>query len=47
MCDHLCDTTSHYDGERKLLTFLLVCPECGMTRVLDTVPYEPHFTPSC
>jgi hypothetical protein len=24
MCDHLFDTTSHYDEERKLLTFVVL-----------------------
>jgi hypothetical protein len=44
-CDHLHDSTSRYDHERKQLTFLLVCPMCGTERVVDTIAYEPRFTP--
>ena len=44
-CDHLHDSTSRYDHERKQLTFLLVCPVCGTERVVDSIPYEPRFTP--
>ena len=45
MCDHLYDTTSHYDTSTKLLTFLLVCPVCGIEKVVETIEYEPNFTP--
>jgi len=45
-CDHLHDSTTHYDHERKLLSFLLVCPVCGTERVMETQPYEPRFEPS-
>jgi hypothetical protein len=45
MCDHLFDTTSRYDNERKLLTFLLFCPVCRDERVVETLAYEPHYTP--
>jgi hypothetical protein len=43
MCDHLYDTTSRYETATKLLTFLLVCPVCGIEEVVDTVEYEPNF----
>ncbi len=43
MCDHLCDTTTRYDARRKLLTFLLRCPECGTETVIETIEYEPRF----
>ncbi len=45
MCDHLYDTTSRYDNATKLLTFLLVCPVCGIKKVVETIEYEPKFTP--
>jgi hypothetical protein len=45
MCDHLFDTTSHYETATKLLTFLLVCPVCGIEKVVETIEYEPNFTP--
>jgi hypothetical protein len=44
-CDHLHDSTSRYDHEAKRLTFLLVCPVCRTERVVDSIPYEPKFTP--
>jgi hypothetical protein len=44
-CDHLHDSTSRYDHETKQLTFLLVCPVCRTERVVDSIPYEPQFTP--
>jgi hypothetical protein len=44
-CGHLHDTTTRYDHDRKLLHFLLICPTCGTEKVLETQPYEPHFTP--
>jgi hypothetical protein len=44
-CDHLHDTTSHYDRAGKMLTFLLVCPVCGTETVIETLHYEPHFEP--
>jgi hypothetical protein len=46
MCDHLFDTTTRYDRERKLLTFLLVCPVCHSETVMESVPYEPRFKPT-
>jgi hypothetical protein len=45
MCDHLCETTSRYDRERRLLTFLLVCPECGTEKLVEQLSYEPRFRP--
>jgi hypothetical protein len=44
MCDHLFETTTRYDKQRRLLTFLLVCPVCRRERGLETVDYEPHFS---
>jgi hypothetical protein len=44
-CGHVHDTTTRYDHDRRLLTFLLVCPTCGTEKVLETQPYEPHFKP--
>jgi hypothetical protein len=44
-CDHLHDGTSRYDHDRKQLDFLLVCPVCGTERVVESVSYEPRFTP--
>jgi hypothetical protein len=44
-CDHLHDSTTRYDHDRKLLTFLLVCPVCGTERVMETQHYEPGFQP--
>jgi hypothetical protein len=43
MCNHLYDTTSRYEAESKLLTFLLVCPVCRIEKVVETVEYEPNF----
>ena len=46
MCNHLFDTTSRYDSDRKLLTFLLFCPVCRTETVVETLAYEPNFRPS-
>jgi hypothetical protein len=46
MCDHLFDTTTRYDSDRKLLTFLLFCPVCRTETVVETLAYEPNFRPS-
>jgi hypothetical protein len=43
MCNHLFDTTSRYDSDRKLLTFVLFCPVCRTETVVDTLTYEPAF----
>jgi hypothetical protein len=45
MCPHLLDTTSRYDAAKKLLTFVRFCPVCGTETVLETLPYEPNFSP--
>ena len=45
-CDHLHDSTTRYDQDQKLLTFLLVCPVCGTEKVMETQHYEPRFQPS-
>ena len=44
-CHHLHDTTTRYDADAKLLSFLLVCPVCGTERVVETQRYEPLFIP--
>ena len=43
MCDHLFDTTSRYDRERRLLTFVLFCPTCETETVVETLRYAPAF----
>jgi hypothetical protein len=43
MCDHLFETTSRYDHEREVLTFLLFCPACETETVVDTLRYAPAF----
>jgi hypothetical protein len=43
MCDHLHDTTSRYDAAEKLLTFLRVCRNCGIERIVETLQYEPKL----
>jgi hypothetical protein len=45
-CDHLHDSTTRYDHEQKLLTFLLVCSVCETEKVVETRHYEPRFEPS-
>ena len=42
MCDHLHDSTSRYDAAEKVMTLLLVCPTCGIERVVETLEYEPR-----
>jgi hypothetical protein len=44
-CGHIHETTTRYDHDRKLLHFLLICPECGTEKVVETQPYEPRFAP--
>jgi hypothetical protein len=44
-CDHLHETTTRYDHERKQLSFLLVCPVCGTEKVIESQHYEPRFQP--
>jgi hypothetical protein len=43
MCNHLFETTSRYDHERRVLTFLLFCPACETETVVETLRYEPAF----
>jgi len=43
MCDHLYDSTSRYDADRMLLTFLLVCPVCEIEEIVQTIEYAPKF----
>jgi hypothetical protein len=43
MCDHLFETTSRYDHERKVLIFLLFCPACETETVVETLRYSPAF----
>lgn len=45
-CEHLHEITTHYDDERKLLTFLAVCRPCGTERVVETQHYEPRYEPT-
>jgi hypothetical protein len=45
-CGHLHDSTTRYDHDQKVLTFLLVCAVCGTERVMETQHYEPRFEPS-
>jgi hypothetical protein len=45
-CDHMHDSTTRYDHDQKLLTFLLVCPVCCTEKVMETQHYEPRFEPS-
>jgi hypothetical protein len=42
-CNHMHDSTTRYDHDQKLLSFLLVCPICGIERVVETMKYEPRF----
>jgi hypothetical protein len=42
-CDHLHDSATRYDHDRKVLTFLLVCPVCRTEKVIESRHYEPRF----
>jgi hypothetical protein len=44
MCDHVYETTSRYDADRKLLSFLLVCPVCEIEEIVQTIEYAPKYT---
>jgi hypothetical protein len=44
-CDHLHESTTRYDHDRKVLTFLLVCPVCRTEKVVESLDYEPRFQP--
>jgi hypothetical protein len=46
MCCDIYDTTSRYDYDRKVLTFLLSCPVCGLETVVARLDYEPAFSPA-
>ena len=46
MCDHLHEPTSRYDVAAKLLTLMLVCPVCGIEKVIEKLEYEPRFQPT-
>jgi hypothetical protein len=45
-CQHLHETTTRYDHQRSLLTFIAVCRICGTERVVETQRYEPHYEPA-
>jgi hypothetical protein len=45
-CNHLHETTTRYDHERRLLTFLAVCRTCGTEKVVETQRYEPRYEPA-
>jgi hypothetical protein len=45
-CDHLHETTTRYDHERRLLTFLAVCRTCGTEKVVETQRYQPRYEPA-
>jgi hypothetical protein len=45
-CGHLHDSTTRYDQEQKVLTFLLVCRVCGTEKVIESQHYEPRFEPT-
>ena len=40
-CDHLHESTTRYDQEQKVLTFLLVCPVGGTEKVMKTQHLSP------
>ena len=42
-CCHLHESTTRYDRDQKLLSFLLVCRVCGTERLVHRQPYEPRF----
>jgi hypothetical protein len=44
MCDHLSDTVTRYDRDRKLLTCLLVCAACRTETVVEMLAYQPNFS---
>jgi hypothetical protein len=44
-CDHMHESTTRYDRHDKRLTFLLVCPTCGIEKVVESLHYEPRFEP--
>ena len=44
-CHHFHESTSRYDRDQKLLSFLLVCRICGTEKLVHRQPYEPRFKP--
>jgi hypothetical protein len=45
-CEHLHESTTHYDHAAKRLDFLLVCPVCKTKKLIHSLEYEPHFEPT-
>lgn len=43
--DHLHESTTRYDAEQGVLTFLLVCHPCQYEQVVLAEPYRPDFDP--
>jgi hypothetical protein len=44
-CRHFHESTSRYDHDQKLLSFLLLCRVCGIEKLVYRQPYEPRFEP--
>jgi hypothetical protein len=44
-CGHLHDSTTRYDHDQEVLTFLLACPVCGTEKLMETMHYKPRFEP--
>jgi hypothetical protein len=44
-CCHFQESTSRYDHNQKVLSFLLVCRTCGIETLVHRQPYEPLFEP--
>lgn len=44
-CQHFHESTTRYDHDQKLLSFLLVCGVCGTEKLVHSQPYEPRFEP--
>jgi hypothetical protein len=44
-CRHFHESTTRYDDNQKLLSFLLVCRVCGIEKLVHRQPYEPRFEP--
>lgn len=44
-CHHFHESTTRYDHDQKLLSFLLVCRVCGTEKLVHSQPYDPHFEP--
>jgi hypothetical protein len=39
------ESTTRYDHDQKVLSFLLVCRICGIEKLVHRQPYEPLFEP--